>query len=731
MATIRTAIQIQDGMSRAFQSMNNAMNIVISSFESLQDASGNAIDTSSIEAARRELNQAEIAFNEIEQEIRQAEAAQNDFNQEINEGASAADGLLGKIGGIIAAYIGLQAAGDVLGLSDALAQTSARLNLINDQQQTTAELQQMIFESAERARAEYMDTAAIVAKVGANAKDAFSSTAEMVAFAEQLNKKFKIAGASSEEMSSALLQLTQGLGSGVLRGEELNAVFESAPNIIQSIADYLEVPIGRIREMASDGMITADIVKNAMFAAAQETNAAFEQLPMTFSDIWTSFKNQALWAFQIVLQKLNEIANNDKFQSMVDGVVNSLYTLSAVAMWVMDAMMSVGSFMYDSWSFIAPILWAATSALTAYGVALVAVKLASIASTIWTGLQTLATGLLTATTWASVTATFAATGAIWGLNAALYANPIFWVVLIIIALISAFYLAVAAVNFFAGTSISATGIIAGSFMILYTVIRNIIGYWWNIFASFIEFFVNSSEHGTYATRRLFANLANNFLDHAIAMTSGWDSFATSFVNAIISAVNGAIKAWNWFVDLLPDDIASTLGLGKGTEFQHRTSITSDLTNMKAGINAIVGETPEGYWEAPKMEAKSLSAAWDTGYEWGANLFNGADNQSASYDPLQDVLAGLQDSVNPLADSGKDTAGNTAKMAKSMDATEEDLKYLRDIAERDVINRFTTAEVKVNVKNDNHINNELDLDGVIDHFGEKLEETLVSVAEGVN
>ncbi|MFJ7971325.1 tape measure protein [Psychrobacillus sp. NPDC096389] len=706
------------------------MNIVISSFESLQDASGNAIDTASIEAARRELNQAEIAFNEIEQEIRQAEAAQNDFNQEINEGASAADGLLGKIGGIIAAYMGIHAAGDVLGLSDALSQTSARLNLINDQQQTTAELQRMIFDSAERSRASYMDTAGIVAKVGANAKDAFSSTAEMVAFAEQLNKKFKIAGATTEEMSSALLQLTQGLGSGVLRGEELNAVFESAPNIIQSIADYLELPIGAIRELASDGGITADIVKNAMFAAAEETNAAFSKLPLTFESIWTSFKNQALWAFQEVLQKLNEIANNDKFQSMVDGVVNSLYTLSAVAMWVMDAMMSVGSFLYDSWSFIAPILWGATAALTAYGVALVAVKLASIASTIWTGLQTLATGLLTATTWASVGATFAATGAVWGLNAALYANPIFWVVMIILVLISTLYLAVAAVNYFAGTSVSATGIIAGSFMMLYTFIRNIIATLWNTFAAIAEFFVNVWQHPMYSVKKLFANLATTFLDHAIAMTSGWDSFATSFVNAIISAVNGAIKAWNWFIDLLPDDIASTLGLGKGTEFQHRTSITSDLTTMRAGINAVVGEAPEGYWEAPKMDMNSYSDAWDTGYNWGSNLFNGADNQNASYDPLQDVLAGLQDSMNPLSDSGKDTAGNTAKMAKSMDATEEDLKYLRDIAERDVINRFTTAEVTVNVKNDNHINNELDLDGVIDHFGEKLEETLVSVAEGV-
>lgn len=703
MATIRTSIQITDGMSKAFQSMNSAMNIVISSFESLQGASSNAVDTASIQAARRELNQAELAFNDIEQEIRQADAAQNSFNQEIHEGTSAADGLLGKLGGILAAYLSIQAAGDVLGISDALAQTSARLDLINDQRQTTIELERMIFDSAERARASYMDTANIVAKVGANAKDAFNSTAEMVAFAEQLNKKFKIAGATTEEMSSALLQLTQGLGSGVLRGEELNAVFESAPNIIQSIADYLEVPIGKIREMAKDGMITADVVKNAMFSAAEETNAAFENLPMLFADIWTSFKNQALWAFQPVLQKLNEIANSEKFQGAVDGVINSLYVLSSVAVIALDAISSVGGFLYDHWDYIGPVIYGVVGAIT----------------------------LLITYLTAARTAVLLVAAAHWVLNAAMLANPVGLIIAAIALLIGLFYGAIGAINHFAGTSISATGIIAAGFSVLGAYIYNIVAYLWNIFASLAEFFVNVWQHPMYSVKKLFANLTISFLDQALAMTKGWDSFATSFVNAIITAVNGAIKAWNWFIDLLPDDIASTIGLGKGTEVQHRASITSDLSAMKAGINSFVGETPEGYWEAPKMDAKAYSGALVEGYIWGDNLFsgNGATTETP-YDPLQDILAGLEGAMSPLKDSGKDTAGNTAKMAKSMEGSEEDLKYLRDAAERDVINRFTTAEVKVDFSSTNTINSELDLDGIIDHFGEKLEETLVSVAEGV-
>ncbi|SEM12712.1 tape measure domain-containing protein [Paenisporosarcina quisquiliarum] len=702
MATIRTSIQITDGMSKAFQSMNNAMNIVLNSFESLQDVSSNAIDTASIQAARSELNQAELAFNEIEHEIRQAEVAQNDFNQEITEGASEADDLLGKLSGLLAAYLSFQAMGDVLGLSDAVTQTSARLDLINDQLQTTVVLERLIFDSAERARASYMDTANIVGRVGANAKDAFESTAEMVAFAEQLNKKFKIAGASSEEISSALLQLTQGLGSGVLRGEELNAVFESAPNIIQSIADYLDVPIGKIREMASDGMITADIVKNAMFSTAEETNAAFENMPLLFADIWTSFKNQALWAFQPVLAKLNEIANSEKFQNVVDGIINSLYVLSSAAVIALNVISSIGGFLYDNWDTIGPIVFAVSAALGALVANLVIVR----------------------------TATILVTAATWAMNAAFWSNPIGLVVLIIIGLITILYLAVAAINNFAGISISATGIIAGVFSMLGAHIYNQVTFIWNLFSALVEFIVNLFiGNFEYNVKRAFVNVANVALDMAMAMTEGFDSAATNLANMFVDGANTAIKAINKVLDAL--DQIPGIDIGSIGELSHSTSITGDYSNMRSKMNDWLGDTPADYWEAPKMEMKSYGGAWDTGYDWGANLFSGNGKPTeTSYDPLQDILAGLQGTMNPLKDSGKDTAGNTAKMAKSMEASEEDLKYLRDAAEREIINRFTTAEVKVDMTNHNNINNDMDLDGIIDHFGEKLEETLVSVAEGV-
>ncbi|MGN7402732.1 tape measure protein [Cytobacillus praedii] len=725
MATIRTAIQIYDGMSPAFRSMNNAMNIVLNSFESLQTASGNAINTASIQAARQELANAESAFSQIEEQISQANSQQQNLNNSINNGTSAANDFLSKIGAMVAAYLSFQTGKSLINLSDEYTNSTARIDMMNDGLQSTAELQEMIFKAAQRSYGAYSQTADLVGKIGMNAGAAFNSSSEVVQFAELLNKQFGIAGTNVEGIHSATLQLTQALGSGVLRGEELNAVFEAAPSIIQTIADYLEVDIGKIREMAKEGLLSAEIVKNSMFAATDEINSKFASMPLTWSQIFAYIKNESLWAFRPLLESINKVANSERIQGFLSSLSNSFTTLSNVVVSVFNIITSIGSFIYDNWSLISPVVGTATAAIVTYASALLLVKAASIAQAFWLGLKTLATGLYTASTWASVQATLAATGAAWGLNAALYANPIFWVVLAVVVLIGILYLAVAVINKFAGTSISATGIIAGVFSSLGAFIYNIVAFLWNIFASIAEFFVNVWNHPMYSVKKLFANLVTNVLDMTISMTKGWDGFATSFVNAMISAVNGVIKAWNWLVDLLPESVTGALGIGKGTEFSHRTSITSDLESLKAGINNWVGDAPEGYWEAPKMEMKNVGAAFSAGYDKGAAF---SDNVKDSF--KMDELMNNAQALDQIGGAGKETAGNTGKMADSMEASEEDLKYLRDIAERDVINRFTTAEVKVDLTNHNNVNSELDLDGIIDRFGEKLVETLDSVAEGV-
>ncbi|WP_418302350.1 tape measure protein [Lysinibacillus fusiformis] len=731
MATIRTAIQIEDRLSQPMRAMHSAVSMMVNQMEAMHAASGQMMDTSSVQLAQRELARAAEQFTRIENEVRNAGNAQNGFNNHIRDGTSSADGLLNKILGIAGAYLGFQTIGNVFAISDEMTNTKARLDLINDGLQTTEQLQQMIYDSAQRSRGAYADTADMVAKLAMNAGEAFGSNTEAIAFGELLNKQFVIAGTNTEGIASTVLQLTQAMGSGVLRGEELNAVFEATPNVIRNIAEYLGVSIGQIRDMASNGEITADVVKKAMFSAADDINKKFDSMPMTWSQLWISFKNEALWAFSGVLEKLSEIANSDKFKQMTQNAIASIEMLASIAAFAIDILVAGGSFVYDNWSIIGPIVGTVASAIMAYVAVLLIAKSASMAVAFWQGILALrAAGQAAAATMATG-ATFAQTVAQHGLNAALYACPLTWIILLIIALVGILYLAVGTINHFAGTSISATGIIAGAFMVLGAAVYNVIAYVWNLWASYVEFFVNVWKHPMYSVKRLFYNFAVNILDYIILMTSGWDSFATNFVNAIVKAVNLAIQAWNWFVNLLPDSVASTIGLKVGTEFGQSKSITSDLKGLKSGLKDWVGETPADYWEAPKMEMKSLGAAWDTGYNWGSELTSKDKNKKSNSDKA--IEEAMKNAMGDQLDKGNEdngkTAKNTAKMAKKMDGAGEDLKYLRDIAEREAINRYTTAEIKVDIKNENHINSELDIDGVIDKFGERVEEVAEMLAEG--
>lgn len=301
-----------------------------------QQALNRAVENMDVEAANQAYLRLSQTVGNTERYIRDNTDEQGRFNRAIGDGTEQANSLMGMIKGAVTAYASVQTIGKVLDLSDQLTSTTARLSMMNDDLQTTQDLQNMIFLSAERSRGAYQQTADAVSKLGLMAGDAFSSSEEIIAFTEQLNKQFTIAGTEAAGIDAAMLQLTQAMGSGVLRGEEYNSILEQAPNIIQAIADYLEVPKGKLKDMAAEGQITAEIVKNAMFAAANETNAKFESMPKTFSQIWTSFQNTALMAFQPVLQRLNELANSEAFQTFVNGAIEALAMVAGVAMEIFD-----------------------------------------------------------------------------------------------------------------------------------------------------------------------------------------------------------------------------------------------------------------------------------------------------------------------------------------------------------------------------------------------------------
>ena len=640
-------------------------------------------------------------INVSEQHIRDNTDEQGRFNQEIQNSSASADELMNTIKRAVAAYVSIQSVGKVLSISDELVQTRSRLEMMNDGLQSTEELMNTVYESAQDARGSFADMASVVARFGNNAKDAFSSSEEVVAFANLVQKQMTIAGASTQEAANAELQLSQALGSGVLRGDELNSIFEQAPNLIQNIADYLNVPIGEIREMASEGELSADVVKAAVFAAADDINTKFESMPMTWGQMAQKMQNTALMAFQPVLQKLNDIGNSDGFQELSVKATDAIATVANVALEGVDLMIAGGQMIADNWSWIAPIVYGVASALAAYNGYLIVTK----------GLEMISTGIKialcaaeyahAAATGTAVTATTAQTAAQMGLNTALLACPLTWIVLAIIALIAILYAAVGAVNKFAGTSISATGLIGAAFAVLGSrMVNTFVVPSWNGFASLANFFGNVFNNPVAAVKVLFYDMCLTVL-----------GYIQNLAHAIESLLN---KIPGVTVD-----------------------ITSGLDNFYAGLEkAQQAVKDESGWTeyVQKMDYIDYRDAASAGYSFGEGV---RDKVSGLFGKVSlpnagDYTSGLQDAIT--AGIGGDLGAisdDTGKIKDSLDITEEDLKYLRDIAEQETVNRFTTAEVTINQTNHNNISSEMDLDGVMSGMTDAVNEAIEITTEGVH
>lgn len=712
MATIRTAIALYDGVTAPLQAMHKAMNIVLNSFEAMQRASGNSVDVSSIQEAREELARAGAAFDSIEQNIRDAGNQQDRFNRRIRDGTTAADGLWGKLKGIAATVGGLAAAKKIIGISDDLASTRARLNLIVDDGGSVSELEKKIMASAQRSRSAYFDTASAIASLGANAGAAFANTDEIIAFMEQINKQFVIGGASAQGQAAAMLQLTQAMAAGALRGEELNSILENAPGIARAIESYMGIAEGSIKSYAEQGLITAEVVKNSMFAAADETNAKFESMPKTWAQIWTSMQNKALSIFNPILTKINQIANSEQFTKVTDGIINGLAGIASVATVVLDLLINVASVVVDNWSWLSPIILGVAAALGVYYGRLLLVRGAELASAAVSGAVAVAKGIMAAATMLVTGATWAQVTAQYGLNAAMYACPLVWIIILIIALVALFYAAVAAVNHFAGTSVSATGLICGAFMAALAFIGNIFVALWNLVvdvfvmiynlvATVANFIGNVFNDPVAAVARLFFDLADTVLSVLQALASAIDTIFGS-------NLSGSVQGWR---DSLGGWVDSTFG--KGEEVMEKLN-ADDL----------------------KLGRFEYGAAFDMGYEFGqgvedtvGGLFDFSAMDSLGADALD--AYGLGNTLDGIYGNTGDTAGNTAAMSDALDIAEEDLAYMRDIAEREAINRFTTAEIRVEQQNTNYISQDADLDGIMDAWANDFATKLDVSEEGVH
>lgn len=646
---MKTAIEIQDKVTAPIKSMYNAMNLLISGFERMQNMPGNLVDTKSIAAARSELTNVKTVLSGAEKGAKKLNTAStsagnavktigqssanisrvlSSMNSAVNstkrfstattqsiqglrglvtsltnaknkivsatttgiskfkqlatsmkESSSSGNGLVGVLGKVAAAVGSVMGVKQIIGLSDTMSQTKARLDLMNDGLQSTKELQDRIFDSAQKSRGSYQDTADLVSKLGLNAKDAFENTAQIVDFAEQVNKQFVISGASAEETKNATLQLTQALSSGVLRGDELRSIFEQAPTLIQSIANYMGVPIGRIRDMAAEGQITAETVKNALLGCADETNAKFASMPLTFSQLWTNFKNRAMQAFQPVLEKINELANNGKLEEYIGKIAEAMAMVSDVIMnvitWVLDHQ--------------------------------------DIVKAAFIGLAVAIGGM---------------TAAMWAFNIASYANPVVWIVVAIIAavalLVAGIVLVVEHWNEIKDVALScwesikgAWGNVANWFKGIWdSIVSSVTGLWNNIvsiFTTIKNFFVGIWNSMYTVVSTFWGAIWNTISPIVMAI---WNLISTIFTviwtiistimqgishvisnvwNVIYNAVSGVlISIWNIITSIWNIIYTAVLGV-LSSIWGAVSSIWNSIYNAISGVLSSIFNTVSNIW----------------------------------------------------------------------------------------------------------------------------------------
>lgn len=785
MGAVRSQLVINDGMTSALRRINKAMSLMIGNFEAVQRASGQSINTSNLNAARQEIGRANAQLDVMEQNYRAINDQQNNLNRGLNTGTKNAGGLLSKIKSVAAAYLGMKGITATVGLSDTMTSNRARLELIVDDGGSVAELEQKIYASAQRARAGFTETMATVSKLGLVAGNAFKSNDEIIAFQELVNKNFVVGGASATEQASAMYQLTQAMGSGRLQGDEYRSIIENAPLLAKSIEDYMrnvQGATGTMKEWASEGKLTADVIKAAVFNSADEVEERFNNMPKTWSQVWTSMKNRAIKAMDPVLVKINQLANNAKVQKTINGLVNGFALVANVAAGAFEVISNIYAFMSDNWSTIGPIIMGVVAALLLYKGAVLAI----------TAIETISAvvkGVLAAAQMMQTGATFAATAAQYGLNAALWACPITWIIALIIALIVVFVIFTEQITgaiWWLGALFKNVGLwIANCGLAAWQVIKNV-GLWfanlglaiWQVIKNIGAWFANLGASAWAIIKNTglwFANLGMGIWNVLKAAAS---NVGTAFKNAWIGI---QIGFWT-MLDVIMQGIKSLaekankclgwMGVNidtSGLDFASKK--IDELNGKKESYESISDAWAEGF---NTFAYDSVSDAWNShdygsvGDAMGTFDYGSVGDAFNTFDTFQDgwgsdayaagaeVGAGIKDwmgdnlSVNGILEkmgvsTGPETtdplgygstlddiAGDTQSLAGSTDKTTEELAYLRDIAEQEAINRFTTAEVKIDMTGmTNRIDSNLDIDGVVGQLTDGFVDALSTAAEGVH
>ncbi len=621
--------------------------------------------------------------------ILKASGATDKFNDKLEAtgaSASSASSGLGKFLSIAALIAGTVKG---MGIADEYTNTAARLDLINDGLQTQAELQDKIFAAADRAKGSYSDMANAVAKLGLLAGDAFSSNDEAIAFTELVQKSFKISGADTSEQQGAMRQLSQAMASGRLQGDELVSIMENAPMLYNAIAKYTGLSKGELKELGSDGGISADMIKNSLFMAANDIETKFSELPMTFADYWKKIKNEALRAFGPLIKRVNKIINTEKFGKFIDKIVAGLNIAANAADKALDALTAMYDFIENNWDDLVAIVGAATAAWLTYRAALL---------------------LIEAIQWAA--------------NLSSMINPIGLTIVLVVVLAAAFVLLWEKCEQFRKTYTamwkSSAKVTVNGYNSMAASL-NALGLGWNSTMEIIKIFVRVLRVGMIAAVRIMEKAVTGMID---------------LFSPLIETIGLVIDAYNAIARVTGGETigfdVSTESLKKLTAYASDKAVTAINASTKvfdsvldnAKVDKLIPlMDPKGTFD--KIDALGDTIEKFTVSGWIKDMFSEASGMLDSLLDDKDDRGGSS-YYDPTVIVG---TGSNGKV--KVDMSSEDLKYLRDIAEREYINKFSTATLAPNVQiTFGDVHETADADKLHGKISEILREEIATAAEGV-
>ncbi len=626
MATIQEAIELVDGASATLRMIAGAA-----------DATSNSI------------SETRLAFEKMENRMNGVRGTMGNVAASFR--GMVAQFAMGNIAANAIMTIGEKLAelpGKMVAASDAYAGMQARLKLVAGSAQEAAAMNEQIFASAQRARGSYEGMLSNVAKIAMTAKEGFPDPKEVVPFVEGVQKLFAVGGTGVEEQKNAMLQLTQALGSGRLQGDEFRSIAEAAPLIEQMIAKEMGVTQGALKQLGSEGKITADVIKAAIFNNMDDINARFAQMPVTWASVSQNLGNVATLAFAPVYEEISRLANTQGMKDFINGLSNAIYVAGSAIAGVISGISTLGGMIYDGLGTAFTMLGSAIdylatplttiTAIFAGWITAVAVNNALLA--IHNGLAAIhgaITGMAAAKTAIWTAATNLASLAQMKLNAVLMLNPIALVIGLVVAAIGIFIA-------WRGATIGLKNAVAEAFGAIARIVQNCV--------------------------------------------DGMIGCLNTLIGWLNKAGEGINKVFGTHIETIAEVNYTKGDWGKATEEAVKNFDVSAMLSASM----------------PEVGAMNM-----TGFGGGGG-----------------------ETMDDIAESGKSTAGNTGRIADSMDLLDEDLQYLREVAEREAIDKYTTASVTVQLGGiNNTINSDMDMDGFTTRLTEALYDGMMNAAQEVH